>query len=623
MTTNLTPAIVDGPIPAGPKGDTGIRIRGAWTTGMSCAKDDLVLRFNSIWIANVNTTVAPSFNDVGGSASADWTMAVDGRGTELASDAAAAAVAARDTTLAAEGTTIAARDDATATERRIRSQDLGDFADDASALAWAAAQSPAISVVVGSSYWNTTTKIKRICSDSTTTPKTFVDEDADAATQRANAATSAAAAAGSKAALDAKWGGVLSAHPTNDASGAAVQNGLAYYSSSASRLFARVAGSFTALVNAILTVSGAPSSGTGYDGDFAIDPTARMLYSKAGGAWTGVSLAGDQGPPAFRNRLINGNFDIWQRGTSFAVADSSWPYLADRWTCWNNAGVTATVSKVAAPTGFAGAQALNYAATGVAATKEFWLLQRIEAQMLADLDGKAVVLSFDMKGTTSAGDIYGVVAIRSNTDVDDGTYPNSLYWTSISVSSASTRVSIAIPAANTAGLKNGAIVEIVIVQAGATGNHDITIGAVQFEADRQIAGAWNNPTAFEFRPPPLELALCQRYYYRRAATGAYDAIGQVTAYGPSSVYGKLFDLPVEMRSYNATITASSASHFSVYDSTVTPYVVSGFGPITANKRSLSLSGGVTVSGSPGFTAGQALTMIFNSSSGWIAIDTEL
>ena len=73
-------------------------------------------------------------------------------------------------------------------------------------------------------------------------------------------------------------------------------------------------------------------------------------------------------------------------------------------------------------------------------------------------------------------------------------------------------MSIAIPAANTAGLKNGAIIQIGIVQAGATGNHDITIGAVQFEADRQIAGAWNNSTAFEFRPLPLELAMCQRYF---------------------------------------------------------------------------------------------------------------
>ena len=51
-----------------------------------------------------------------------------------------------------------------AAERRIRSQDLGDFANDAAAVAWAAAQSPAISIFVGTSYWNTTSSIKRICS---------------------------------------------------------------------------------------------------------------------------------------------------------------------------------------------------------------------------------------------------------------------------------------------------------------------------------------------------------------------------------------------------------------------------------------------------------------------------
>lgn len=46
-----------------------------------------------------------------------------------------------------------------------------------------------------------------------------------------------------------------------------------------------------------LSTSGAPSSGTGVDGDFAIDSTAKIMYGpKAGGAWPGgVSYAGTNG----------------------------------------------------------------------------------------------------------------------------------------------------------------------------------------------------------------------------------------------------------------------------------------------------------------------------------------
>lgn len=49
--------------------------------------------------------------------------------------------------------------------------------------------------------------------------------------------------------------------------------------------------------NTVLTTSGQPANGTGVNGDFAYDPTAKIMYGpKTGGAWSaGTSLQGPQG----------------------------------------------------------------------------------------------------------------------------------------------------------------------------------------------------------------------------------------------------------------------------------------------------------------------------------------
>ena len=98
----------------------------------------------------------------------------------------------------------------------------------------------------------------------------------------------------------------------------------------------------------------------------------------------------------------------------------------------------------------------------------------------------------------------------------------------------------------------------------------------------------------------------------------------MSAFGGAAVWGKLFDLPVEMRSDGATVGFSSPAHLSLWNASAgSAFVVSGVSGPQAGKRSVSVYGGVSVGGSPGFSPGQALFMIFNTTSGWIDASVEI
>ena len=206
-----------------------------------------------------------------------------------------------------------------------------------------------------------------------------------------------------------------------------------------------------------------------------------------------------------RNRFVNGGFDIWQEATSFTLAGGSARYSADQWVVNNGSGVSLTVSRVAAPSGFSGQYALNMAANGVAAASTLVLYQRFEAQALLGLDAQDCALSFDLLATTSAGALTGYLQFARNSTVDDGSFATWLTAVPFTVPAGSSRIKVAVPAAATAGLKYGAQAWIAFAQGGATGNVSISFGGAQLEKG-QIA----NP--FCAKAINQEWADCERFY---------------------------------------------------------------------------------------------------------------
>ena len=100
-----------------------------------------------------------------------------------------------------------------------------------------------------------------------------------------------------------------------------------------------------------------------------------------------------------RNRLINGNFEIWQRGTSETYISAS--YLADRWTC---AGYQASRHSRQAASGTASGLYSRYCLQSASSTTSEAaggtrcdVSQKIENLNCYDLAGRSITVSFWVK----------------------------------------------------------------------------------------------------------------------------------------------------------------------------------------------------------------------------------
>jgi hypothetical protein len=289
-------------------------------------------------------------------------------------------------------------------------------------------------------------------------------------------------------------------------------------------------------------------------GDLVVG-TADNVISKIAAGSNGQSLVADSTTTsglrwqdnhiAGKNKIINGDFSIWQRGTSFTPSAGVATYSADRWRSVVNSGTTisrqAFTPGTAPVAGYEGQFYLNATITGN--NQNYEHVQFIEnARTFA---GQTVTLSFWARSTVGAQPMgvalyqhFGTGGSPSSlTPVSNTSGTNPFTPTSSWVRYVYT-FDVPSVSGKTFGTNNDSFLWVRIGQYTTTAtNTSIDYWGVQLEAG-SVATAFTTATG----TLQGELAACQRYYWR----DVYGYLGSGTA-SSTTVARMNVPLPVTMR----------------------------------------------------------------------------
>lgn len=262
-----------------------------------------------------------------------------------------------------------------------------------------------------------------------------------------------------------------------------------------------------------------------------------------------------------RNHLINGSFQIWQRGTSI-TSTGSVDYTCDRWAM-SRTSTTQVVSRQSGPPGFqyCARVARSAADTG---TSTIFLVQAIETNRAVELAGQDVTLSFWMRvgsGWDSSVD-YMEVKFDMGTGTDEG--PFAAHTGAANVITGQIRnptqggswkfyqFTATVPTTCT----EGKVYFDWTPSASAAANNYIELAGVQLEIGKRA-------TAFEMPDFNDELIECYRYYQKTfdyATAPAQNAGAAGAQYyspfiaGASAFNGPYATLKPKMRTAPGTVT---------------------------------------------------------------------
>ncbi len=228
---------------------------------------------------------------------------------------------------------------------------------------------------------------------------------------------------------------------------------------------------------------------------------------------------------SFRNKFINGNMQVHQRGNGTA-STGTFTYTTDRWYVYC-VGAGCSYSQVDTSTGKA-----------LEVIPDLGTTNQIIAQKIENVN----CLKLTEQTVTISGKVYidDATGVTFNTNIYSASTTNASYGSTRAFSSNLTSgefVSFSSQITLPVDAKNGVEVDFSFLNAG---GRTIRVTDLQFE-EGSVA------TPFEHRPYGFELSLCQRYFCK-GWFGKWYGVTQATGY----FEGCAFTWPVEMRNAPTT-----------------------------------------------------------------------
>jgi hypothetical protein len=261
---------------------------------------------------------------------------------------------------------------------------------------------------------------------------------------------------------------------------------------------------------------------------------------------------------AGKNAIINGAFNVWQRGTSFTMTNST-TYCADRWRTYRDgSGATLTVSRQTFTPGtapVAGYETMYFLRfnQSVAGTGGTYSAFTTPIEEVTSFAGQTITISFWAKADASR---TVQVAVNQNFG-SGGSGGVSTYGTNFTLTTSWVRYSttIAVPSISGKTIGTGSYLDVQFLPANNTAQV-LDFWGVQAEAG-SVATAFQTATG----TIQGELAACQRYYYLYVDGNTSTSFGTCAYYSSSDVLGTV-TYPVTMRT-TPTFSAASGSFYEV------------------------------------------------------------
>jgi hypothetical protein len=263
-----------------------------------------------------------------------------------------------------------------------------------------------------------------------------------------------------------------------------------------------------AIQNTIVDAKGDLISATGSDvpARLAVGANGETLVADSSTS-TGLRYI----PYMSNNYAINGNFDIWQRGTSFPTQGV---YTADRWYNTQSANITGSQQTSGAPDG----SRYYFRQTATSTGGYYTMSQVVETANASQLWGKTVTFSVKLKRNATYN-AQVQIAIQKNASVDASP---STTWTAIAtktilstdISTSDWTTFLVTATIPNDGTANSVMISQYYLTNPANGS---TLDLAQFQLE--IGSA---VTSFRRSGGTIqgELAACQRYYWRISGQSA-------------------------------------------------------------------------------------------------------